>query len=242
MYASALRGSSNALRSLRTVSSTRPSSSISALQAAFRDPSSPFHIPPGTQGPASPDEPSSVENYSTAATHSASPQDEGRKLLTSLGYDPASFWEQTIVWGDHDSFQHVNNVKYVRYFESGRIHWMISLAEELGGPEKVRAMLNAQGTSLILKSISVDFKKPVVFPDTLLIAHKPYYPPNKPASPTHFNCLAVAYSYAQRAIVTTSDSVLVWYDYDNLRKTKPGEQALAVLKRRMDLGNESQQA
>jgi hypothetical protein len=30
---------------------------------------------------------------------------EARELLTEMGYDPTSFWEQPIVWGDHDSFQ-----------------------------------------------------------------------------------------------------------------------------------------
>lgn len=54
---------------------------------------------------------------------------EGREKLIAMGYDPASFWEQQVVWGDHDSFQyvtisfssggrvtrrfrHVNNVRY----------------------------------------------------------------------------------------------------------------------------------
>ena len=34
-----------------------------------------------------------------------SPAEEGRAKLAELGYDPDSFWEQQIVWGDHDSFQ-----------------------------------------------------------------------------------------------------------------------------------------
>lgn len=30
---------------------------------------------------------------------------EARTELMKLGYDPTSFWDQPIVWGDHDSFQ-----------------------------------------------------------------------------------------------------------------------------------------
>ena len=30
---------------------------------------------------------------------------EAARQLLEQGYDPESFWEQEIVWGDHDSFQ-----------------------------------------------------------------------------------------------------------------------------------------
>lgn len=50
---------------------------------------------------------------------------------------------------------------------------------------------------------------------------------------------AVAWSYQQRRIVTESDSVLVWYDYDKLAKCSPGEDMLNVLDRRMKLCKEA---
>lgn len=232
-------------------SNSRNHSTIKGLQAAFRDPSSPFHIPPGTQGPAHPDD----HEYSTSTVADPSPENvaqEARNTLLKLGFDPESFWEQQIVWGDHDSFQHVNNVRYVRFFESGRIKWMTSLAHEIGGQEKVEAMLKGKGFSLILKSLSINYKRPVTYPDTLLIAHKPYVgplatsshtedktlalPSAKKLPKTHFNVIAAAYSYAQQKIVTESDSVLVWYDYDKLRKCDPGPEVRAVLERRMAFG------
>lgn len=49
----------------------------------------------------------------------------------------------------------------------------------------------------------------------------------KPLS--HFNVAAVAYSHAQRAVVADSDSVIVWYDYDKLRKCDPGEESRQVI-------------
>ena len=134
-------------------------------------------------------------------------------------------------------------------------------------PEKAEAMIKGKGISLILKSISLNYKRPVTYPDTLLIAHKPHYGPlaaathtetgplasrvspdstaatsthertsghNYPRVPkTHFHVLAVAWSYKQRRIVTESDSVCVWYDYDRLTKCNPGEEARKVLEGRM---------
>jgi acyl-CoA thioesterase FadM len=41
------------------------------------------------------------------------------------------------------------------------------LALELGGQAKVDDMLQAKGVSLILKSIEVQFKRPVTYPDTV---------------------------------------------------------------------------
>jgi hypothetical protein len=53
---------------------------------------------------------------------------------------------------------------------------MTSLGHELGGPEKVAAMLKAQGVSLILKSIEVKFRRPVTYPDTVrLLFSMPVY-------------------------------------------------------------------
>ncbi|KAH8104086.1 Thioesterase/thiol ester dehydrase-isomerase [Cristinia sonorae] len=160
--------------------------------------------------------------------------------LFDLGYDPESFWEQEIVWGDHDSFQHVNNVRYVRFFESGRIKWMTSLGHELGGASKAQAMLQGRGVSLILKSISMNYKAPVTYPDTLLIAHKPIVDElartGSLKARTHMSVKAVGYSYKQRRIVTESDSVCVWYDYDKLAKCDPGEEVWRVVENRMGLG------
>ena len=96
------------------------------LRAAFRDPNSPFYIAPGTTGPASPDE---IPESSTLSTlnHASDELENAYKKLLKNGFDPTSFWEQRIAWGDQDSFQyafadeirinltyfrHVNNVRY----------------------------------------------------------------------------------------------------------------------------------
>ena len=99
------------------------------LQAAFRDPSSPFHIPAGQSGPSSPDAPPPTHDHAatsnaysycanvnaslpTPSRHSRSLRhqqtlEQAKECLREWGYDPMSFWEQRIVWGDHDAFKWV---------------------------------------------------------------------------------------------------------------------------------------
>ncbi|KZP04890.1 hypothetical protein FIBSPDRAFT_940765 [Athelia psychrophila] len=165
-----------------------------------------------------------------------------RTKLIERGYDPTSFWEQPIVWGHHDAFQHVNNVHYVRFFESGRMQWLVSVAHEIGGARAVEDMLRARGVGVILKSISVRYRRPVTYPDTLLIAHTPHIPSAHhsasaahptPLAHTQFGLRAAAWSYAQGCVVAESDSEIVWYDHDNLKKCDPGERWRAVVQRRI---------
>jgi len=204
--------------------SQRRVSSIRYLQAAFRDPTSPFYIEKGSQGPASPDE---------QPTTALSAAEEARKYLVDRGFDPASFWEQPISWRDHDVFQHVNNVEYLRFFESSRIRWVMSVGHDTGGPARAEALLRPQGIALILKSMEVRYRRPVRFPDTLLVASKPAPEPDPKNSRTQFLLFARAYSYEQRALVADLKSVLTWYDYDKLAKCDPGDKNWAPVIARM---------
>jgi len=146
------------------------------------------------------------------------------------------------------------------YAEQARIKWMMSLGEELGGPERAKAMINAQGVSLILKSIEVQYKRIVTYPDTvrpfflsplpfnqttcaqLLIGYRPLPTPTPP--PNHnrtddkstFYVAASAFSLAQGKMVAHSKEALVWYNYDVGRKCNPGEEARGVVRRRMGVG------
>ena len=43
----------------------------------------------------------------------------------------------------------------------------MALGNAMGGPEKAQAMSKGQGVSLILKSLSINFKRPVTYPDTV---------------------------------------------------------------------------
>ena len=136
------------------------------------------------------------------------------------------------------------------------MEWLVALGNELGGPERAQDMLKGRGVSLILKSLSIKYKRPVTYPDTvsdlmvclvfdltclaqLLIALKPHLPPSVSLPRFQFGCRATMYSYSQQAVVTESDSELVWYDHENLRKCDPGPETWNVVLKHMHLQNNS---
>ncbi|EJD07482.1 Thioesterase/thiol ester dehydrase-isomerase [Fomitiporia mediterranea MF3/22] len=220
---------------------------IGQLRAAFRDKSSPFYLESGSQGPSSPGDgfvipekeyiPARELHTKAAASSEDNPADssgfvdadkEGREKLLEQGFDPESFFEQKVVWGDMDSFQHVNNVRYLRFLETGRMHWILSLGRKLGGEQKARDMITGKGISVILGEVSIKYRRPLLYPDTIIVAHKPHNP-----HPTHFGFAAAIWSNSQRTFVATSDSKLVWYDYDRLKKCDPGAEVHAVLGKRI---------
>ncbi|KIY65786.1 Thioesterase/thiol ester dehydrase-isomerase [Cylindrobasidium torrendii FP15055 ss-10] len=162
--------------------------------------------------------PEEALNHQSALAHA-------EKRLEISGFNRSHFWEQPIAWGDHDSFQHVNNVRYVRFFESSRIHWMRYLGHRLGGPDAADALLKGKGVSLILKSIQVKFRRPVTFPDTLLLAHRPVQA-DVADDPAVLRLSAAAYSLKQGKLVAESNEEVVWYDYDRLRKCTPEDSHL----------------
>ena len=41
------------------------------------------------------------------------------------------------------------------------------MGNELGGPSRGKAMMDGQGISLILKSMELQFRRPVTYPDTV---------------------------------------------------------------------------
>jgi len=109
---------------------------------------------------------------------------------------------------------------------------MMALGEEIGGPSKARAMLNGQGISLILKSFEIKFRRPVTFPDTLLIGYK-VLPFEDERDLSTFHVTGSAYSLVQKAFVAHTKEAIVWYDYDRLEKCDPEDKAMAFLRRKV---------
>ncbi len=72
---------------------------------------------------------------------------------------PSVKFEHVVAWGEMDAFGHVNNTQYLRWFESARIHAFEQLGVITTGFE--------QGAAPILARATVDFRAPVVYPDTV---------------------------------------------------------------------------
>jgi acyl-CoA thioester hydrolase len=64
-----------------------------------------------------------------------------------------------VQWGDQDSFQHVNNTVYFRWYESSRIAYSarIGLGE----------LMRQSRIGPILASVASDYKRQITFPDTV---------------------------------------------------------------------------
>ena len=64
--------------------------------------------------------------------------------------------EQAVVWGDMDSYRHVNNVVYFRYFENARLEYFRRL--------DWFALEEQTGVGPILAATQARFRKPLTYP------------------------------------------------------------------------------
>ena len=104
-------------------------------------------------------------------------------------------------WGDMDAFGHVNNVVYIRWFESARIDLLESLDSSV--------TMQAGGIGPILASIKCDYKRQLHFPDTVHIGSRCSRLGKSSVDVEH-----AVFSEAQNAVVATGLSVLVVFDYE----------------------------
>jgi acyl-CoA thioester hydrolase len=117
--------------------------------------------------------------------------------------------ELPVLWGDMDSFGHVNNVVYLRWFESARIAYfekagILSQMPEIG-PIQARQV--------------IDYRLPLRYPDRLLVSATVTKLGN-----TSFTMGLKARSHANdRAIAAEGEAVIVMVDYRSNRKVPLSE-------------------
>jgi acyl-CoA thioester hydrolase len=105
-----------------------------------------------------------------------------------------------VQWGDMDSYQHVNNTVYFRWFESARIAYTSRLG--------LKAMKLREEIGPILAAIACDYRRPLMFPDTVLIGSRV-----RRIGRTSFSMDHALVSTAQRALAAEGKSTIVVYDY-----------------------------
>ena len=113
--------------------------------------------------------------------------------------------EIPVAWGEMDAFQHVNNVAYIRYLESGRIAYL----ERTGMMEEMAA----QGVGPILASVSCKYRFPLTFPDRLLVG-------TRVGEISADRCILQhrVVSTRHRKVAAEGEGVIVCYDYRQQRK------------------------
>ena len=113
--------------------------------------------------------------------------------------------EVPVAWGEMDAFGHVNNIVYFRYIENARIEYMRRVAWFEHQAET--------GFGAILGAVSCRFRKPLYFPDTVLVGAR--------ATDIHADRFTMEHLLVSRkldAVVAEGQGTVVSYDYKNLRK------------------------
>jgi len=126
--------------------------------------------------------------------------------------EPRPDWTVTIevpvVWAEMDAFGHVNNAVYFRYFESSRIEYL----RQAGWFELPTAPGGRVG--VILHSVQARFRRPVTFPDTLLVSSRLL-----DMSTDRFTLEHQVWSTKLSEVATEGQGLIVSYDYERHEKT-----------------------
>ena len=111
---------------------------------------------------------------------------------------------QDLIWSDMDSYQHINNAVYFRYFEDVRIAYF----------EKVGVNEYKEKTEIgpILASTTCDFRAPLTFPDTIQIATV-----IEDIQRNRFKMKYLVYSERLNKIAAEGEGLIVYYDYQRER-------------------------
>ena len=114
-----------------------------------------------------------------------------------------------VAWGDMDAYGHVNNVNYLRYFESARVRYF----------EEMNAMQMGETGDIkpVLASISCQYKRPVVYPDqmTCLVRTKQL---------GNSSLVMECEMHSQKVgLAAVAECVIVMFDFKNERPTRVPE-------------------
>ena len=150
----------------------------------------------------------------------------------------AGLYRHPIVWGEQDTMGHVNNVMYVRYAESGRCNWTRNFGRyfDVDNQAGWEGMLTSKAVGLILKSITVDFKFPMTWPDRITVCHKLRARPDESTESMVLDVVILS-ERMQRPAARCLEDVVV-YDYQLGRKSGMPEFMLKQFKRVWELQEE----
>jgi acyl-CoA thioester hydrolase len=107
---------------------------------------------------------------------------------------------QPVQWGEQDGLGHVNNLHFIRWFESARIAYLLKCGVEITN----------SGVGPILAAVSCNFRKQVTYPDLLIVG----------ARVTRIGRSSMAiehqlWSEQLQTVAAEGDSTVVMFDYQN---------------------------
>lgn len=116
-----------------------------------------------------------------------------------------------VQWGDQDAFGHVNNIVFFRWIESSRIAYCSQVGLYGQGGEGSTAVPPATlptKADLILAAASCDYRRPVVFPDTVMVGARTSRVGNSSITMEH-----AVFSMSQQQLAAEGKATVVYYDY-----------------------------
>jgi acyl-CoA thioester hydrolase len=123
--------------------------------------------------------------------------------------------QHRVAWGEMDAFGHVNNANYLRWFESARIAYFEKIAMSVGSKDKSPWVP-------ILARATIDFRKPVTYPDTLTLE----------ATVTKFGTTSFSMAYravsAALGVAAEGEAVVVLLDSTGKEMSLPDELVRAI--------------
>lgn len=108
-----------------------------------------------------------------------------------------------LAWGEMDAFGHINNVYYIRYFETARTKYLSEIN-----------FISSSEIGPILASVSCKYKFPLLYPDSVYVATKVYK-----ISSDRFWMKYIIVSKKHEKIAAEGEGVIVSYDYKKATKT-----------------------
>ncbi len=135
---------------------------------------------------------------------------EARRLfganMPNAVLDPFPVIIQTnVAWGEMDAFQHVNNIVYFRYFESGRMAYFERI--NFADPEA------NHGIGPILAHTQCRFRKALTYPDTISIGVRV-----EEIKADRFTMALAIFSHRLQKIAAEGTAEIVAFDYRENRK------------------------
>ena len=139
-----------------------------------------------------------------------------------------------IEWGSQDTMGHVNNVQYVRYCETSRTNWTRQIGKHYDPSNKKLwdEMLTSKSYGLILKSIKVEYKFPMTWPDKISVYHKIRVMPKETDSSMLLDVMILSED-KQRVAAKAEEDVVV-YNYKKMQKSTLPDYMLTQFKKQFE--------
>ncbi|MEM9413388.1 MAG: acyl-CoA thioesterase [Planctomycetota bacterium] len=108
--------------------------------------------------------------------------------------------EFSVQWGDQDMFGHVNNIHFLRWFESARIEYL----------SRCGARISNAGVGPILAAVNCDYRRQIRYPDQVFVSASVEKIGTSSLTIQHY-----LWCGSQHDLAAEGKSVVVMFDYQS---------------------------